>query len=173
MKRAAAVLPCALFALSSAVSLAQPFDVGPVTDARYAKECGSCHVAFPPGLLPERSWRGVMGSLGKHFNENAEVSKADHDAILAYLVAHAADRGESVRARDIYASIPASQTPLRITSTPYIEGLHGGLLDPRFKGRPKVNTLAECGACHMNATRGSFARRHYVITDEEFRAGGR
>ena len=67
------------------------------------------------------------------------------------------------------ASIPAGETPLRITQTPYIEGIHGGLLDPLFKGRPEAKTLSECATCHPRAVEGSFAERRYVKTDEEFR----
>ena len=34
--------------------------VAPVTNALYAEECGSCHFAYPPGLLPASSWQQVM-----------------------------------------------------------------------------------------------------------------
>ena len=30
-------------------------EVKPVTDKRYLKECGECHFAYQPGLLPARS----------------------------------------------------------------------------------------------------------------------
>lgn len=30
----------------------------------YKKECGSCHMAFPPTALPAKSWRIMMGSSG-------------------------------------------------------------------------------------------------------------
>jgi len=51
--------------------------------------------------------------------------------------------------------------------------LHGGLLDPAFKGRPVVKTLAECAACHPQAPRGSFTQRIYIISDEVFRGVAR
>ena len=148
---------------------AQRGDVGPVTDALYAKECGSCHLAFSPGLLPERSWKRIMSTLDKHFNENAELKAPEREKIMAYLAANSADRGASLRSRDIMASIPAGDTPLRITKTGHIDGIHGGLLDPIFKGRPQVKSLAECAACHPKAAQGSFGARVYIITDEAFR----
>jgi hypothetical protein len=160
------LLACTLFA---GYASAQPGDVGPVTDAVYAKECGSCHMAYPAGLLPERSWNRVMGSLGAHFGDIAEVKASERQAILNYLHANAADRVANARSREIAASIPAGAAPDRITKTPLIDGIHGGLLDPKFKGVPKVKSLAECAACHPRANDGRFAERRYVITDEAFR----
>src|SRR5687768_6765062 len=122
----AAALAFSLAALAAGVPVsAQRGDVGPVTEPLYAKECRSCHLAFSPGLLPERSWKRIMATLDKHFNENAELKAPERDRITAYLVAHAADRGESWRSRAIMASIPAGETPLRITKTPHIDGIHG------------------------------------------------
>ena len=156
----------ACFAMSAP---AQRSDVGPVIDALYVKECGACHVAFPPGLLPERSWRRLMEGLANHFNDDAELKPAEREQVTAYLAANAADRGMSIRSRDIMASIRDGDVPIRVTKIPYIEGLHGGLLDPAFKGRPSVKTLSECAACHPSAAQGRFGERRFVKTDEEFR----
>ncbi|MEQ1807816.1 MAG: cytochrome C, partial [Burkholderiaceae bacterium] len=30
---------------------------------RYTEECGSCHSAYPPGLLPVASWQLLMDNL--------------------------------------------------------------------------------------------------------------
>ena len=158
-----------LAALLAFPASAQRGDVGPVTDPLYAKECGSCHLAFSPGLLPERSWKRVMATLANHFGDNAEIKGPDRDRITGYLVANSADQGASWRSRAIMQSIPASETPVRITKTPHIDGIHGGLLDPVFKGRPQVKSLAECAACHPKAAAGSFGERRYIITDEAFR----
>ena len=35
-------------------------------DALYIEECGACHLAYPPGLLPVQSWRGIMSDLEDH-----------------------------------------------------------------------------------------------------------
>ena len=148
---------------------AQLSDVGPVTEPLYAKECGSCHMAYPAGLLPERSWTRIMGSLGAHFGDNAELKPAERQAILAYLGANAADRVPNRRSREINVSIPPGSAPDRITMTPLIAGIHGGLLDPAFKGQPRVKSLSECAACHPRAPEGRFGERRYVITDEAFR----
>ena len=55
------------------------------------KECGACHMAFPPQLLPARSWKAIMLGLSDHFGENAELAEPTRAEITAYLVAHAAD----------------------------------------------------------------------------------
>ena len=31
-----------------------------VTNPVYVEECGSCHMAYPPGLLPALSWQKIM-----------------------------------------------------------------------------------------------------------------
>ena len=33
------------------------------TDPVWKAECGSCHIAYPPALLPAASWRAVMSGL--------------------------------------------------------------------------------------------------------------
>ena len=143
-------------------------DVGPNTDATYVKECGSCHFAYQPGWLPERSWRRLMGSLSAHFGENATIAR--HQAVLDYLVAGAADRVGNQRSREIMRVIPAGDTPTSITKVLYVNGIHGGFLDPAFEGKPQVKTLAHCSACHQKADRGWFYAVTYTISDESFRS---
>ena len=46
-------------------------DVAAVENPLYQEECGSCHMAYPPGLLPGRSWEKLMTGLADHFGENA------------------------------------------------------------------------------------------------------
>ena len=56
-------------------------DVAPVANAKYKEECGSCHFAYQPGLLPARSWEKIMGNLENHFNENAELDQETQSRI--------------------------------------------------------------------------------------------
>ena len=49
-------------------------------------------MAYPPGLLPERSWRKMMAELDKHFGQNASLDAAATKAILDYLVENSAER---------------------------------------------------------------------------------
>jgi len=130
--------------------------VAPVADARYAKECGSCHFAYPPGLLPARSWQKLMGNLADHFGDNAELLPEDAAAITGYLVKNAADRSTYRRSARIADSLYAGETPIRITRTPYIAGKHDEIPVRLVTGNPKVRSLSNCTACHTRAEAGSF-----------------
>ncbi|HHL31474.1 MAG TPA: hypothetical protein ENJ41_02735 [Oceanospirillales bacterium] len=44
-----------------------------MNNANYTEECGGCHFAYQPGLLPEKSWLKIMTDLQNHFDENAET----------------------------------------------------------------------------------------------------
>ena len=60
------------------------------THPAYRNECGSCHVAFPPGLLPASSWRAVMGGLERHFGSDASLDAQTAADITRYLSTNAA-----------------------------------------------------------------------------------
>jgi hypothetical protein len=171
MKRhATALLACAALIAVAAEARTLRNDVGPNTNATYEKECGSCHFPYQPGWLPERSWRHVMANLTRHFGENAEVAAGARQAILDYLAAGAADRVSNRRSREVMEVIPAHETPTSITKVLYVGGIHGGFLDPAFKGEPAVKTLSQCPACHQQAERGWFSPVRYKISDETFRS---
>ena len=121
----------------------------------WRQECGSCHTAFHPGLLPERSWRKLMDGLDRHFGENAGLDDATRKTIADFLAANAADRIDARRARKVAASIPAAQTPLRITETAWFERKHDELRAEVWK-RKSIGSRANCGACHPDADKGNF-----------------
>ena len=162
-------LAAAALAFAGAAHAQMRLDVGPNTSAVYEKECGSCHFAYQPGWLPQRSWRALMGSLDRHFGDNAQLPPAAHAEVSAYLESHAADRASNARSREIMQAIRANEAPVSITKVLYVGGIHGGFLDPAFKGQPEVKTLAQCPACHHKAHRGWFAAVTYTVTDESFR----
>lgn len=138
-------------------------DVASVRDARYAKECGSCHFAYQPGLLPARSWQKLMGNLADHFGDNAELPQEDAAAITDYLVKNAADRSNYRRSVKIDNSLSARQTPVRITQVPYIVSKHDEIPARLVAGNPKVKSLSQCAACHTKAEAGSFSEREINI----------
>ena len=157
------------FLAMSTSAIADPRDVGPNTNATYVKECGACHFPYQPALMPAQSWRKVMSNLKDHFGETAELKVSDRDALTAYLVAGAADTATNQRSRELMASLPPGEAPIRVTGILYVGGIHGGFLDPTFKGIPNVKTLANCAACHPKADEGRYAPRDYIVTDELFR----
>jgi len=131
-------------------------DFMPVMNADYQNECGTCHMAYPPGLLPARSWERIMGGLEDHFGDNAQLDPVTHEAITRYLVGHAAEHDGSRRAAKFLRSIPATGTPLRVTETRYFVKKHDEIPEHMVAGNPEVKSFANCAACHRSAERGIF-----------------
>jgi cytochrome c551/c552 len=130
--------------------------VPPVTDPVVKKECGSCHMVFPPQFLPRRSWQKLADTLADHFGENAGLGDAQRKAVLDYLLANAADGPKAGRQRRKSGEgIPAAQTPLRITETPWWVKEHRKVRADRWRD-PKVKSKANCVACHTAAEQGLY-----------------
>jgi len=114
----------------------------PPADPAWRAECGACHVAYPPRLLPVRSWRAVMDRLDRHFGVDASLDPAMTAEITAFLERHAGrDRGG-----------PAT---LRITETPWFARKHRKIPIAVWAG-PIVKGAADCQACHPAADRGQY-----------------
>ena len=77
--------------------------------------------------------------------------------------------GQLVNYRSLFRESKPGETPISITKVLYVGGIHGGFLDPAFKGKPQVKTLAQCSICHQKADRGWFGPVTYEISDESFR----
>lgn len=137
--------------------------VAPVNNKLYADECGACHFAYQPGLLPARSWKKLLASLDDHFGDNAELDAEDLAALGDYLNANSADRSNYKRSKKIRRSLSRKDVPLRITEVPYIINKHDEIPRRMIKDNPKVQSLSRCDACHTNANRGSFSERQIDI----------
>ena len=137
--------------------------VAPVSSKMYQQECGSCHFAYQPGLLPEQSWKKVMAGLEDHFGDNAELSPQDNDKISNYLVANSADKMNHRRSKKIMRSVSLSNAPLRITEIAYFKREHDEIPQRLIKDNEKVASLSHCDACHQKADTGSFSERHIRI----------
>ncbi len=128
--------------------------VPPVTDPTVLKECGACHMPFPPALLPQRSWNGLLDGLSDHFGEDASLPADKVEIIRAYLAANAGDAGASKLGRKYMRWVAPGGTPRRITENPAF------LREHRFPASvwqdPKVVTKSNCLACHDGAGDGRF-----------------
>lgn len=141
-----------------AVASGRGSDVAAVDNPKYAKECGSCHFAYQPGLLPERSWRKLMEKLNDHFGESAEVPDADRQELTDYLVKNSAERANYKRSTQFLRSIAKSDTPLRITKVPYFVKEHSEVANKvRGNDKIKIKSLSQCELCHQKAGDGSYA----------------
>jgi hypothetical protein len=112
---------------------------------KYQQECGSCHVAYPPGLLPAPSWRRVMNGLPHHFGTDASLDSASVKALSSWLGAHAATgaAGRSEPPED------------RISRSAWFGRTHEEVSAATWK-RATVKSPANCGACHAQADQGDF-----------------
>ncbi len=128
---------------------------------KYTAECGACHVAYPPALLPARSWGKLMTGLADHFGEHAELAPVDTKAITDYLTANAGDR--SAGGTRMARSVPDGQTPLRITDLPYFKREHREVPARMVTGNDKIRSFSNCDACHARALQGSFREREIKI----------
>lgn len=134
-------------------SPARPEDVE--ARALYRKECGACHLDFPPGLLTAASHRRILAGLERHFGQNAELDPAVRDRLEAWLVANSADSGSDRRSRKALASTSPGDAPLRITEGAWFQREHRKVSAGVLK-RPSIRTFANCGACHSGASNWDF-----------------
>ncbi len=130
-------------------------DINPVQHAKYAEECGACHFAYQPGLLPTASWQRIMAGLSDHFGENAELDATTRTELLGYLTDNAADQANGGRSAHITVSLQDT-TPLRITETAYFRRKHHEIPLRAVKDNPKVGSFSQCNTCHTTASQGSY-----------------
>ena len=156
----ALVLPLAL--MGTALHAAQTGGAGKPAAEQYRAECGSCHMAYPAGLLPARSWQKLLDNLANHFGDNAELSGEARARITAYLLAEG-DKPQDRHMTRLIASAPPGETPLRITGLPYFKHEHREIPQRYIKDNPQVHSLSNCNACHTRAEQGSFREREISI----------
>ncbi|MCC6302990.1 MAG: diheme cytochrome c [Gammaproteobacteria bacterium] len=136
-------------------------EVAPVTDPVYLRECGDCHLAYPPGLLPARSWQAIMNGLEDHFGDNAALDATTQGQLLDYLTRNSADHADYPRSRKIARQLTAGDTLLRISELPFFRSEHDELTPAMVRDNPEVGSFSRCNACHRRAEQGSF-REHEI-----------
>lgn len=141
-------------------------NVIPANDPTYQKECGSCHFAYPPGLLPVASWQKVMENLADHFGENAELDDDTQQQLTAYVTQHAAEFSPYPLANRLLNSLK-NRVPLRITEIPYIANKHWKLPFKLVEENPQVKALSYCNKCHQHAEDGIYNRHDVSIPNYE------
>ncbi len=137
-------------------SYSSRLDVAPVNNSLYTEECGSCHFAYQPGLLPEKSWQKIMADLENHFDENAELDADVQKQLTTYLVQNSADKSDFKRSKRIMRSLGRSDAPLRITKTLYFVRKHDEIPHRIVTSTKEIGSFSNCSACHTNAEKGSF-----------------
>jgi hypothetical protein len=126
--------------------------VSTVANVKWKNECGACHVAYPPRLLPAESWRALMSGLDKHFGSDASLDAPAAREITDYLVQNAG--GEKFASR--------GKPQLRITETRWFRHEHDEV-SQRDWNNPKVKSPANCTACHRQAENGDYSEHNVRI----------
>ena len=120
--------------------------------ASYETECASCHMAYPPALLSEQSWKNVMSGLSKHFGTDAGVDAKTQIEITNWLVKNATTRQKYIE------TAPEN----RITKTSWFIRKHDEVKPDVWK-RASIKSPANCGACHIDAAKGIFSESKIKI----------
>lgn len=127
----------------------------PVTDTLVQEECGSCHIAFSPSMLPASSWKRMMGDLKNHFGDDASMDAASAARITGYLTANAADAEGLRYSAKLLRGVAMDNAPLRITELPKWMREHRKVPDWEWRHKD-VRTKANCAACHTGAEQGYY-----------------
>ena len=117
----------------------------PAVPEAFLQECASCHVAYPPGMLPASSWSRMMQGLDQHYGTDASLDAAMVRQISTWLAAHAGT----------YKRVREAPPQDRITQSSWFERKHREV-EPAVWKRAAVGSPANCMACHTRADQGDF-----------------
>ncbi len=122
------------------------------TDPVYKAECGGCHWAYHPSLLPAAAWARLMAGLDDHFGEDASLKPERAAVIAGWLAAHAAESWDTLPAHRLSLLDPAQ--PFRITATPFWKRRHSHIPPAVLKSIKGGG--GACNICHTDADSGRF-----------------
>lgn len=146
------ILPLLLFSFVISSAMAAKMPMPSDAPKSYEAECASCHMAYPPGLLSEKSWQNIMSDLGKHFGADASVDAKDQTEITNWLKKNAATKQKY--------NVLAPEN--RITKTPWFIREHDEIGADVWK-RPSIKSPTNCGACHASAAEGIFSEKNLKV----------
>ena len=144
-----------LFGLQGVIQHVQAGEFRYVPNQIYIEECGACHLAYPPQLLPEQSWQQVMAGLEDHFGENAEVDPATETQITTYLYNNALGTGKPSAMSQLMRNMP-DEPPLRITELPAFIDAHTVIKKQLEIDEFSEGFLSPCADCHRQAASALF-----------------
>ena len=121
----------------------------------WQEACSECHMAYHPSLLPARSWQRMLDEQSDHFGEDLFLAPGSVATLRTYAAANSAGQFEREASWRTLRSLPADETPLRITDTPYWKRVHRDI-DAAIWRKPSVSGKFNCAACHRDAKSGGF-----------------
>jgi hypothetical protein len=112
---------------------------------KYQQECSTCHLAYPPGMLPAASWERILSNLQRHYGTDASLDASTAKELSAWLTANT---GTGKRGRE--------QPPEdRITRSTWFVREHIEVPPNTWK-LSAVKSASNCAACHAQANQGQF-----------------
>lgn len=121
----------------------------------WQEECGACHLAFHPSLLPARSWQRLFNEQENHFQEDLMLDEEVVTELMQYAKENSAEKKMTEAAWKINRSIEPIAAPIEITSVGYWKDKHSEINDEVWRGE-SVKSATNCGACHFDAEQGTF-----------------
>jgi hypothetical protein len=97
----------------------------------------------------------LLDGQADHFGDDLALDPAILAELREFARRNAAESALTEAAWKINRSVPAQETPLRITETRYWKRKHREIADNLWRA-PVVRTRANCAACHLDAERGTF-----------------
>lgn len=126
-----------------------------ITDQLTKNECSACHFAYPASMLPEASWKKMMGSLENHFGEDASLDAQTTQHITKYLVAQAGDT--ELWSSKFVRGLDDQNPPIRITETKYWIKRHPAIAKEKLQSG-LAGLKAKCAVCHIRAENGYYEK---------------
>lgn len=120
----------------------------------YEQECGTCHFAYQPELLPEASWMRILKGLNNHFGVSIILDDDPEREVTYYLRAYSAENSSAKHSLKIMGSL-GNEAPLRITDIPYIRKKHNDISQD-ILDRESIGSLSNCSACHTETQNGIY-----------------
>jgi len=120
----------------------------------WTKECGGCHLAYAPALLPLGSWERTLREQHDHFGEDLGL---DDDARVRLLAIASKSNAGSWSAWKLARSA-GDAAPLRITDVRFWRHAHRDLPESSYRA-PVSSGRHDCEACHADAVSGIFHPR--------------
>lgn len=126
-------------------------DSNKIAFKEYKQECGSCHIAYAPFLLPKSAWDSMMSDLENHFGDDASLEEETHARIAVFLEKYAND------VLDTKFTQQKESKEIAISQTSYWEVAHRKL-NPKIFKTEAIKSKANCQTCHKDAESGIFAK---------------
>lgn len=122
-----------------------------------ASRCGSCHMVYPPYLLPEKSWSHMMDNLEEHFGKDASLPEDETKLVREYLMKNAAEHSNQEAAVKILDNL-AEKLPTAVTETTYWKEKHKDITQKQFEADYGIKS--DCTTCHKTVKDGLLQDRH-------------